>query len=347
MTYTLGIDLHKRSSVWVLLDQDRKTILEQNVPAVRAAIPQAVAALGVTPEDVQVAIEPVCGWRWYVEELEAAGLAVKVANPSQVRLIADSRAKTDRSDARTLADLLRANFFPESYRAPEEIVSLRALVRERAFLVSMQTGIKNRLHAIVLSRGYFEATGNPLRVKNQAAMDMLSDPEIQRTRDLLADIAARITVLEKDLSGRIEADHVAKLLMTMPGVGVITAAVVRAEVGDFDRFASGQHLASYAGLVPSQRSSGTMVRMGNITRKGSVALRCAMVEAAFRVRAQHPLAALYDRLAPKIGKRRARIALARKMLTILWTMVHDNEPFAEDRMQRMTKRAISTKVLAL
>ena len=347
MTYTLGIDLHKRSSVWVLLDQDRKTVLEQNVPATKAAIPQAVAALGVPVDDVEVAIEPVCGWRWYVEGLEAAGLSVKVANPSQIRLIADSRIKTDRNDARTLADLLRANFFPESYCAPDDVVSLRSLVRERAFLVSIRTSIKNRLHATVLSRGYLETVGNPLRVRNKDAMDALADPEIHRTRDLIDDISARIAFLENDLTKRMKSDSVATLLMTMPGVGIVTAGVVCAEVGDFGRFKSGNHLASFAGLVPSQRSSGNMIRMGNITRKGSAALRCAMVEAAFRIRPHHPLFEFYDRLAPKIGKRRARIALARKMLTILWTMVHNNIPFKEGHTQRMSKRAISTKVLAL
>jgi transposase len=346
MTYTLGIDLHKRSSVWVLLDQERNTVLEQHVPATKAAIPEAVAALGVPVADVEVAIEPVCGWRWYTTALTAAGLSVKVANPSQIRLIAESRSKTDRNDARMLADLLRADFFPESYCAPVAVVSLRSLVRERAFLVTMQTSIKNRLHAIVLAKGYLETVGNPLRVKNRGSVEALGDPEIERTRDLLAEIAARIRFLEQDLTLRMKDDPTARLLMTMPGIGVVTAAVVLAEVGDFGRFTSGNHLASYAGLVPSQRSSGDKVRMGNITRKGSVALRCAMVEAAFRIRSQHSLSALYERLAPRIGKRRARVALARKMLTILWSMVHEQTPYDEGRTQRMTKRAISTKVLA-
>jgi transposase len=220
------------------------------------------------------------------------------------------------------------------------------LVRERAFLVTMQTSIKNRLHAIVLAKGYLETVGNPLRVKNRGSVEALGDPEIERTRDLLAEIAARIRFLEQDLTLRMKDDPTARLLMTMPGIGVVTAAVVLAEVGDFGRFTSGNHLASYAGLVPSQRSSGDKVRMGNITRKGSVALRCAMVEAAFRIRSQHSLSALYERLAPRIGKRRARVALARKMLTILWSMVHEQTPYDEGRTQRMTKRAISTKVLA-
>ncbi len=338
MEYTLGIDLHKRSSVWVLLDKEKRVRFEQTLPATRSAIPGAVATLGVPAHEVCAVVEPVCGWRWYAEALEAAGLSVKIANPSKIRLIADSRAKTDRNDARTLADLLRADFLPESYRAPDDIVLLRSLVRERAYLIMIQTGLKNRLQAIVLRSGYLEYAVHPLLARNREALHALGDPEIERMYDLLLNIAERIKPLEQELTHRMKAHPVGILLMTMPGVGIVTASAIVAEVGDFTRFRTAQKLASYAGLVPSERSSGAMTRLGHITKRGSRILRYSLVEAAFRVRPQHALYTFYERLVPKTGKKRARVALARKMLIIMWTMVHKNEPYNQDRIGCMTKR---------
>lgn len=338
MTYTLGIDLHKRSTVWVLMDSAKNVLSQQTVLATRAEIPRAVKALGVAPGTVTASIEPVCGWRWYTKALEEAGITVKIANPSQIRLIADSRAKTDKNDATMLADLLRADFLPESYRSSDEVTSLRSLVRERAYLISIQTGLKNRIQAIVLRDGYLEGKGHPLLVRNREALLGLHDQEITRMYDLLTDIVARVRPLERELASRMAKNATAQLLMTIPGVGIVTASAVVAEVGDFSRFRSPTQLASYAGLVPTQRSSGNMTRLGHITKRGSRVLRYSLVEAAFRIRQNHGLYAFYERLAQKTGKKRARVALARKMLTIMWTMVKNNEPYNENRLHCMTKR---------
>ena len=335
MSYTLGIDLHKRSSVWVLINDNKEVVKKLSVPSTREAVPIAVRALGISPLQLRTAIEPVCGWRWYAEELEKYGLEMSIANPAQVRLIADSKQKHDAYDARMLAELLHINYLPRAYRAPESVMALRALVRERGFLVRTQTGIKSRIHGIVLRNGNLEGSAHALRA---AHADQLraADAEVDRMFDLLAEIGKRIKPLEKKLATIVKEDPVCQLLTSMPGIGVVTASAIYAEVGDFARFDAPEKLASYAGLTPSQRSSGAVTRLGHITKQGSGVLRYSMVEAAFRVRSHHPLYPFYDRLAPKIGKKRARVALARKMLTILWHMVRNNTSF--DPAHCMTKR---------
>jgi transposase len=117
--------------------------------------------------------------------------------------------------------------------------------------------------------------------------------------------------------------------MTFPGVGIVTALTIVAEVGDFSRFSSGKKLASFAGLVPRQRSSGDTIRYGSITHAGSPALRTAVVESAMRVRAGNApeLFTFVQRLAPVCGAKKARVALARKILCIMWKMVHTNTPY--------------------
>lgn len=345
MSYTLGIDLHKRSSVWVLINNEKEVVKKLTVPSTRAAVPLAVAQLGIPHEQLKTAIEPVCGWRWYTEALEKEGLAVSIANPSQVRLIADSKNKHDAYDARMLAELLHINYLPTSYRAPDDIVSLRSLVRERGFLVHVQTSIKNRIHGVVVRDGYLEGGVHALRMQNREKLLSTDKVEMTRLHDLLAQVQTHIKPIEKQLERVVKEDAICTLLTSVPGIGPVTASAIRAEVGDFARFPSGEKLASYAGLVPSQRSSGSSVRMGHITKHGSRVLRTAMVECAYRVRAKHPLYAFYERLAPKIGKKRARVALARKILVILWHLVKNNKPF--DPTHCMTNRGKRDNFLTL
>lgn len=321
--------------MWVLINDDKEVVKKFSVPSTREAVPAAVSALGISPLQLRAAIEPVCGWRWYSEELEKHGLEMSIANPAQVRLIADSKQKHDAYDARMLAELLHINYLPKAYRAPERVVALRALVRERAFLVRTQTSIKSRIHAVVLRNGNLEGSAHALRAANTAHLRS-SDIEVDRMFDLLAEIGRYIKPLEKKLATVVKEDPVCRLLTSMPGIGVVTASAIYAEAGDFARFDAPEKLASYAGLVPSQRSSGAVTRLGHITKQGSGVLRYSMVEAAFRVRSKHPLYPFYERLAPKTGKKRARVALARKMLTILWHMVKNNKPF--DPAHCMTKR---------
>src|SRR6185295_8025902 len=123
----------------------------------------------------------------------------------------------------------------------------------------------------------------------------------------VAECDARCEVIAKE-------EPLVPILRSVPGIGVVTALTIIAEVGDFTRFASAKHLASVAGLIPRQRSSGESIRFGSITNQGSAALRMIMVEAAFRIRPTNApeLYAFAARLAPVCGKKRARIALARK-----------------------------------
>jgi transposase len=145
----LGIDLHKASSTWVLLDPDRKVLKKPIVPCSPPFVKAAVRSLPIDPTLISAAVEPVCGWRWFAALLEEHGIDVHVGNPLKTRLIAESRLKHDALDARMLAELLRSGFLPESYRAPDDIRLIRELVRERTFLMFVRTSVKNRLHGVL------------------------------------------------------------------------------------------------------------------------------------------------------------------------------------------------------
>lgn len=338
MNMYLGIDLHKKTSAWVLMDDKKNVVWKNTVACHPSDISASVAKLPVPAREIKVAIEPVCGWRWVTKQLEDEGLEVRIAHPQKMRLIAESKQKTDMNDARMLADILRAGMLPESHRIADDVYELRVLIRERGFLVSKRTDVKNRLHGLATAEGVLLDHGNnPL---HKAGKKWIKEGENEIMQELLAvidEMNGHIDILTQKIEKTAREMPQAKLLQTMPGIGPITALTVIAEVGDFSRFPKAEKLASFAGLVPRQRSSGEKIRLGPITHYGSRYLRSAMVEAAMRIRPGYApeLHQFVENLKPSCGAKRARVALARKMLTIMWAMIKSNAPY-EHREKHMS-----------
>lgn len=328
--YTLGIDFHKLSSVWILIDDERKEIWKASIACHPDDISMAIKKMPVLPAEVKVAIEPVGGWRWATKQLADAGMEVHIAHPQKVRLIAQSNQKHDAGDAKMLAELLRSGFFPEAYRISDELYHLRTMLRERNFIIKLRTSAKNRLHGIATTQGLHHIKGgNPLQKKGKEGIMQGDNTVLKELHQLIEDLDRRMIPFDAFIEEEVPKHPIATLLMTMPSVGKITALTVIAEVGDFARFSSGKQLTAFAGLVPRQRSSGTTVKFGSITNAGSPLLRSTMVETAMRIRKdQTPeLYEFIDRLKPSCGAKRARVALGRKMLAIMWTMVQKNTPY--------------------
>ena len=112
--HTLGIDLHKHTSSWVLIDDRYRTLWKETVACHPEHISKTLKGLPVSPEKIRVALEPVCGWRWVSDLLEKSGMDVHIAHPLKVQLIAQSTRKYDEGDAQTLASLLQSGYFPEA-----------------------------------------------------------------------------------------------------------------------------------------------------------------------------------------------------------------------------------------
>ena len=264
--YTLGIDLHKKSSVWILINEQRTELWKEDVPCHPDYITTAIKSLPVSLNEIQVAIEPVAGWRWVSDLLEASGMRVHIAHPRKIDLIAKSTKKNDTEDARTLANLLGAGYFPEAHKSSDEIYQLRLLLRERTFMIRQRTSIKNQIHGIATTQGLHTiASGNPLFKKGKAAILGSDNFILKQLHLLVEDFEQRVAPFDVRLQAELEHHPIAKLLMSFPGVGIVTALTIVAEVDDFNRFSNGKKLAAFAGLVPRQRSSGDVVRYGAIT----------------------------------------------------------------------------------
>lgn len=323
----LGIDWHKKTSTWVALDIDRNVIWErQKVACTPDAVNEAYQAVSRLAPEIQGAIEPVWGWRWASDLLEELGVDMRIANPVKLKQIAQSATKNDRNDAYILADMHRGKLLPEAYKCSESVYILREYVRTRGYLVRLRTGVKCRIHAYCAERGLHTTTTAPLSAQGRISLLQQGDPVVASMFHTLDDLSVQINNLERVIKYQTDTVTEVQRLLTMPGVGLVSAAAIYAEVGDFSRFPTAKHLVSYAGLNPRERSSGAQQRFGRISKEGSNLLRYTLVECAMRVRntpeTQH-LYAFYDRLRNEQKKSPlvARVAVARKMLTALWYMV--------------------------
>ena len=331
--FSLGIDLHKEFAYWTLINADRHILWQGKVPTTEEDTAKAIAALPVTPGAYKAAIEPVAQWGWYADLLESHGVPVALASPLHVGLIAKSRLKHDKVDSKILAELLQTGYLPESYLAPRETRDLRELVRTHLSLVRLQTQVKNRIHSVVHKHGLRHGTSDLFGKKG---LQWLEKQDLRPVYRIEADAMVRVLQnVQEELKGidisimaRAKHDPDTVILETIPGIGYLTALLIKAEVGDFSRFPSAGKLASFAGLVSSSHSSGGKIRLGPITKAGSRTLRWAMIEAAQRVNpTRGKLWKFYERIQLKKGSKTARVALARKMLVIAWYLIKKKQAY--------------------
>jgi len=321
----VGVDWHKRTSTWVAINENREKVYERVWECTPQAVQAAVASLPANPAETKLAVEPVCGWRWMTDVCTETGIDVRIANTIKLRQIADSGQKTDKNDALTLAELLRADYLPEAYKVPDDIYELRMLVRERAHFISQSTGTKCRIHSVCTARGGHVTAEQPL---HKAGRDALSVKEsgLYEMYLSLEEITAHVTNLEKKIVSTISKTDTYRILLSIPGIGPVTAAAIYAEVGDFKRFKTPSALISYAGIYPKERSSGDMKRYGTISKAGSKVLRYSIIEAAMRVRDTEKSHNLYTHYQSAKARnktpKQARIVVAHKLLTIAWHLVH-------------------------
>lgn len=315
------------------MDNERNILWKKNMATSEEAIDSAVKDIAIDPKEIQAAIEPVSGWGWYGDQLEARGFAVRLVDVYKSKLIAGTKLKNDKVDSKILADMMRSDFLPEAYRAPKETRDMREFMRSRAFLIRIRVRIRNRIHMMLQKHGIicpwtdmFGKAG--LAWLNEQKLGDVYKRELESLLVLFKELSLHVLERDQRCLALIAQSKEAKILMTIPGIGVVTSLTMLAEIGDYARFPSPEKLASFAGLVSSSNSSGEKLRFGHITHRGSVWLRTALVESTGKVSEKWGyLYDFYSDLRERKGNKIARVALARKMLTVSWHLVTKNQSF--------------------
>jgi len=260
---------------------------------------------------------------------------VVIANPLQVRLIAEARIKTDKIDAAVLAQLYASGFLPEVWIADERTQALRRQVARRSQIVRQRTRLKNEIHAVLASHliprcpatDLFGKKGRTWLSEQPLPMDERIGVE-QRLRELDR-LAEDLTVIDRALGVEVLQDTNLKRLLTITGVNTTIAIALLAAVGEIGRFASPQKLVSYFGLNPRVRQSGEHpAQHGRISKTGRSHARAMLVEAAWAAaKAPGPMRSFFLRIRARRGMQIAAVATARKLATVVWYVLTDQEDY--------------------
>jgi transposase len=340
----VGIDVGKLRCRAAVMDQEGSIIDEFSFNNNHQGIEHL--ASGLTMDDKIVVESTGSVWTNLYNILDERHIPVVLANPLKTKAIASARIKSDKIDARILAHLLRTNLIPESYVPPKELRETRALIRHRASIVKIRTMAKNKIHALLDKHGLTSDCSDIFGKRGMEWLNSLELPSLDRLilgnhLEHIDNLNHQIERVDEKIRIKSSQDEDVKLLLSMTGIDVYTALLIRSEIGSIDRFPDYKRLVSWAGLAPSLHQSGNMEYHGAITKQGSRMLRWIMVETA-RVAATHDerMKQFYERVKHRRGDQKAIIAVANKMLKIIWFMLTRKEPY-QSRNPQLYERKLN------
>ena len=352
MTKILAIDLGKFKSVTCLLETATN---ETEFWTMSTDQPYLLAVLKNYDPDL-VVVESCSISGWVHDVCTAEGYQVLVCNPNQEAWKwKNVKRKTDRDDALKLAKLAALDQLVPVYIPSEQQREYRRLVKYRKVMLGRLNRVQNNIRALFNRRGMSMVSG-------QKAWTLARWDQISQHRKSLSDCSndelwrgeLDLELLEfeclrehlKQINDKLRKlateDERVQLLQTIPGVGRKTAEVVVAYVDDPHRFQNARQVSSYAGLVPKRYQSGTMDRHGKIHKRGPRLLRGALVEAAWLMLRYNPWAkSVYQRIcgAQKTRRKKAIVAVARKLLVRCWVMLLRKEPWNREAMPMLPQAA--------
>ena len=318
----VGMDIHKQYSYLAIMNREGELIDELRIENDREELEKISEGL----KGSKIAIEATSNWM-YIYEIMEKNSDVKLVNPGKTKAIASAKVKNDRLDAKMLAHLLRANLIAESHIPSKLIRDLRSLVRYRKALIEDRTRVKNRIHAVLTRNGirskYSDLFGKSGREFLESLQLDGNDARIVESNlRMLDSINEEIDQVDCDVMEMASRDEDVSLLITMPGIGIYSAMLIKAEIADISRFPHHTNLVGYAGLNPSIKASGDSIYHGRITKQGSKWLRWILVQCAnVAIRNDSYLRNFYERIKARKGHNVAIVATARKMLVCVYYML--------------------------
>jgi transposase len=283
---------------------------------------------------LECTVESCRGYEWFIELPKELGLTVHLCHPYAVKLIAQSRCKTDKIDSKILMELLSKGFLPTCYQPTPEERALRERLRWRCHLVRNATRIRVRIHCLLDKEnlGYVGPSLFAGRGRQHLSEVKFSSATrqylLQEHMRLLEELEKMIKAEDSWLKALAKNTPEAQLLMTIPGVGELSALMILAELGDISRFKRSTQVVSYVGLAPSIHSSANTRRTGSLTKQGSIWLRWILVQDAWQaIRHSVPLRYHFVSVSRRCGNNSAIVAVARKLQEIAYRVLWDKVPF--------------------
>jgi transposase len=279
----------------------------------------------------------MCSWYWLHDLLKAHNFKVVISNPLKTKAIASAKIKNDKVDSHMLAQLLRADLIATVHVCSLKTRKLKELLRHRQRLVRDVTRMKNRIHMLLMKNNIAIPVSDLFGVKGMKYLKDIDLPnyhqqQLQSYLTVYDCLNEQIQPLTKRIRKLAQKDPMAQLLMTIPGIGPLTAMFIIAEIEDISRFPSYRNLSSYAGLVPCLDASADKSRTGRITKLGSPYLRTALVEAAQVIPRMKKtrLNIFYRKRIVRAGYQKAIVATAHKILQYVYYVLKNQTPYLEE-----------------
>ena len=332
----VGVDLHKKtiSACVVVIEQGKRKVSARTRLECRdeVGITRWFAALGT----FEVVVEATSSYEWFVKLVEPVAHRVLLAHPKKLRVIAESKRKSDKLDAQVLAEFLACDEIPLAYRPSPRVREHRTLVRYREYIQRRITSVKNKLRHILA-----KYNADVPHLFTEAGQEHLSAVALSPCDRLVADALSveldqhglRLTRINRELrrfaaKAPLAEKEARAVLDSIPNVGPVTADIVLAELGDWRRFHCLADVACYAGLAPGYRESAGKSKQLGITKEGSRLLRWAMVEFAWRmVRTSRKWGRHFTRLEVRVGSKKAIVAIARRLVGMIFALLRDGKQY--------------------
>jgi len=346
MRVSVGVDLHKSQfTVYYRYEGTGEGILKQ-YSTHRYGYEKFLCALrGYKAKgiNIEVAVEATGNARYFKNVVEREDVKVRVINTLKFKVVNESVKKTDKHDARTIAEFLEKDMLPESKLCSEKSEALRRILKSRKSLVRTIVSIKNQVHGLLLGSGIESRKGDlQSEKKRQQILNVLAehgfaDATVKPLLEAIDCLSEEVKKLEKVLIDLVKEDRAVEIVMSIPGAGIITASTISAYVDDINRFASYKEFSSYAGLAPWVQISNTTEHYGKITKRGPEPLRTAIVQIVLgMVRSRrtndYRIMKRYKAMKPYKGSGKTIIATARKLSKIIWYMLKNDTLFDPFKM---------------
>jgi transposase len=329
----VGIDLHKKTITVEALNQERQLVKRKTLAC---SDPRGIVRFFEELRPFRAVVEATASYEWLWQLLEPLAEQLVLAHPQKLRVIAESKNKSDKLDAHVLAEFLVLDMIPPAYRPMPRQRAHRSLVRQREYLTRRSTSVRNKIRRILSDynadcANLFTAKGQAYlaRVEVSAADRFIVDQlrsewkhheeQLHAIDRYLRQFAKRAPVAEQEARA---------VLASIPGVGAVTVDGVISELGDVRRFRSAKRVVAYAGLAPGQRESAGHRHELPITKRGSRLLRWLLVEAAWRLtRLSRRWEMIFEGLYKRRGKKKAIVAIARRLLTVMVALLRSGQRY--------------------
>jgi transposase len=335
MKYYTGLDVSMKTTSICIINQDKSIFYEETVPTDPVAISNAIKSTGLKVE--KIAIESGSISHWLIQELRKRDLPVVCIDSRKMSTVLSIKInKTDKNDARLIAEALSCGYYSEVQQKSQEDVETRILINSRRTLKDISTKLKNTI------RGHLKAFGILLGAVKSKKFIALVEAHLKDKTDIVqyglrqlletfSNIHQKLAEIERKLEELAKEDEDIKLLKTIPGVGLLTAFSFKIYLGNPNRFRSSRSVGAYFGMTPTQYSSGETQKQGRVSKRGASEVRFLLNEAAsvmlYRTRTWCRPKAWGLKIKKKKGHKKATMALGRKLCTIMHRMLITRKEF--------------------